>query len=107
MLLAAVPFEGQAESPGRGFGSGGWADRSGAPGCAGGTPEAGERRARGGAPLLAREANELPAYKDVVAFEQIPPSPVPERGSLFGRSDQVCEEERREHAVRHCRLLLA
>src|SRR5262245_9269923 len=70
-----------------------------APGPVEGREEAVARRVQ----LLAAEAHELAAHERVVARQQLAPRSVAELCSPFGRADDVCEHDRREHAVRRRR----
>ena len=51
--------------------------------------------------------DELPADKLVVAFEQLAPGPVAERGRLLAGADYVGEEYGRQHAIGFGRLPFA
>ena len=65
-----------------------------------GPVEGGEEAVPSGVALLAAEERQLPAYKRMVAGEQLPPRLIAERRDSLRRADQVSEHQRRQDARR-------
>src|SRR6266545_3117782 len=79
-------------------------DRLRRPDRARGTVERGEEPVARGVPLLAPEARKLASHERMVPREEIAPGAVADLRGALGGADQIREEDRREHAVRHLRL---
>ena len=74
---------------------------------AGGAVEGGEEAVARRIDLAPVEAGDLTANSGVMLLHEIPPATVSDRRCTLGRSDEIREEDRREHAVGSTRLTLS